>query len=55
MIIVCVNAIIKKVLDFQNNHSIPLTLYYRDNGLKIKDINVIILIPKIIHNIEYYK
>ena len=38
-----VNIIMKNRLDFANNYSILLTLYYRHIDLKIKDIDVIIL------------
>ena len=55
MITVRVNAIIKKELDFQNNYIIPLTLHYRDIGNRIKNIDVILLVPEIIYNMEYYK
>ncbi len=55
MIIVWVKATIKKGLDYQNDHNIPLTLQYRDIGPRIKDIDVIMLVPEIIHNMEYYR
>ena len=32
-----------------------LILYYKNTNSKIKDINVIILAPEIIHNIENYR
>ena len=55
MITAPINAIIKKRLDFQNNHGILLILYYRDIGPKIKDIDMIILASEIIYNMEYYR
>lgn len=36
-----VNIIMKKRLDFENNHSILLTLYYKNIDLKIKDLDII--------------
>ncbi len=51
-----INAIIKKSLDFENNHDIiSLTLYYRYIDSKIKDINVIIRALRMVYNIEYYR
>ncbi len=50
-----VNAIIKKGLDFENDYDIPLTLRYRHIGPRIKDIDVIMLVPRIIHNMKYYR
>ena len=55
MIIARVNTIIKKGLDFQNNHDLLLTLDHRDIGPRMKDIDMIILAPKIIHIIKNYK
>ena len=39
-----VNAIIKNKLNFENDHNIPLTLYYKYIDLRIKDIDVIMLV-----------
>ncbi len=55
MIRVQVNAIINNGLDFEDNHSILLTLYYRLIDVGMKDSDVIMLVPGIIYNIEYYK
>lgn len=56
MIIVWINIIIKKRLDFQNDHGILLILYYRDISPKIKNIDMVILayiiIDEIIFNIH---
>lgn len=46
-----INAIIKNELNFQNNHIIPLTLYYKYIDLRIKYIDVIMLAPD---NIKRY-
>ncbi len=45
----------KKGLDFENDHGILFTLHYRHIGPKIKDIDVIMLVPGITHNMEYYR
>lgn len=37
-----INVIIKKESDFENNHDIPLTLYFRHINLRIKDSDMII-------------
>ncbi len=55
MITARVNAIINNGLDFEDDHGIPLTLYYRHIDPRIKDIDVIMLAPGIIHNMEYYR
>lgn len=55
IITVRVNAIIGKKLDFENDHALPLTLYYNHIDPRINDIDMIMLAPRIIYNKEYYR
>lgn len=55
MITTRVNAINNNELDLQDNYNIFLILYDRHIDSKIKDIDIIMLAPEIIHNIKYYR
>ena len=50
-----INAIIKKGLNFEKNQNILLTSYYRHIGVKINDMNMIMLASTMTSNINYYK